>query len=48
MVVLNTVRSAAALARDQPDCDILMCADLNVELFSSSIIPSVVDGFITN
>ena len=33
---------------NQPDCDILMCADLNVELPLSSIITSVVDGFITS
>jgi hypothetical protein len=33
---------------NQPDCDISMCADLNVELSSCSIITSAVDGFITS
>ena len=33
---------------NQSDCDILMCADLNTELSSSSILTSAVNGFIAS
>jgi hypothetical protein len=44
----DTLNELQYIIDNQPDCDILMCADLNVELSSSSFITSAVDGFITS
>jgi len=43
--ILNDLQD---IIENQSDCDILICADLNIELSSNSNITSVVNGFITN